>query len=122
MRLNTHTSSDVNPDTLPPIFSLEHMQRGFCIDNCDSQGKAQFADALWKRSKMPWAQLRVAPRHGLGYEKIQNLNATLPNGIHEDVNIISFRCIGKAPMVGYRKDRVFYILWIDLSFSVYDHS
>jgi hypothetical protein len=35
---------------------------------------------------------------------------------------IAFRCFGKAPMVGYRVQAVFYLLWLDRHFTLYEHS
>jgi len=72
---------------------------------------------------MSWAQINQAPRHGLGYEKISHtsIKAAIPPHITEDVNFLAFRFSGKAPMVGYRKQEVFYIVWLDRNFTLYDH-
>ena len=40
----------------------------------------------------------------------------------EDVQrLIAFRFAGNAPMVGYRVQAIFYILWLDRDFTLYDH-
>jgi hypothetical protein len=56
----------------------------------------------------------------LGYEKISknSIRATIPSHIKDDVIFIAFRFYGKAPMVGYRKDLIFHILWIDRTFTL----
>jgi hypothetical protein len=60
----------------------------------------------------------------LGYEKIakKSIRATIPTHIKDDVVFIAFRFYGKAPMVGYREDVVFHLLWIDRDFTLYQHS
>ena len=63
-------------------------------------------------------------RHGLGYEKIaiNSINVQIRKFITEDQNnLIAFRFNGLKSMVGYRYRNVFYVLWFDHDFSVYDH-
>ena len=90
--------------------------------SCNKNEKAAFADALYRRRKLTLAELRRTSKNGLGYELIKSpLNVPLPPNVTPDVKIISFSYIGKAPMVGYREDRTFNVLWIDPKFRVYDH-
>lgn len=122
-RLSTHPSED--PDRLPPKFCLRGMRPGFSVQDCTKEEKAQFADRLYRLSRMTWAELRQAPRKGLGWEIIQRSSLkrdAVPLSLTDDAQIIAFRCIGDAPMVGYRsKDGVFNILWIDRAFDLYKH-
>jgi hypothetical protein len=86
--------------------------------------KIALIDTLNKLSRLKWAELRLAPRHGLGYEKIERnaLNFTLPNDIPADRSIIAFRFCGKAPMLGYRSAYgTFYIIALDGKFIAYRH-
>lgn len=110
---------------LPPKFCLREMQEGYSVKDCDKNGKAAFAERLYELSRLTWLQLLEAGRHGQGYEKISRNSIKDKKGlahISNDASIIAFRCIGKAPMVGYRSpDGVFNILWIDHNFSLYDH-
>jgi hypothetical protein len=41
--------------------------------------------------------------------------------VTEEVNLIAFRFDGKKPMVGYRDGVTFYVLFLDRSFTLYDH-
>jgi hypothetical protein len=122
-RISTHPSED--PDKLPPKFCLRGMRHRFSLTDCDRNEKAAFADRLYELSRSTWAALRQMPRDGQGWEIIARRAITgdrIPREISEDVNIIAFRCLGKAPMVGYRsKDGVFNIVWIDRAFTLYDH-
>ena len=99
------------------------MVSGYCLDSCDLKQRAHFAYALFKRSKLVWQELLQAGRHGLGYEIISkdSINRPIPSVITADTDIIAFRCIGLAPMVGFREQTIFHIVWIDKDRTLYDH-
>ena len=121
----TANESAINYDDKPPVFSLERLQTGdFCLQCLDQEGKAFFADAIFRRKSNTWREIKQMPRHGLGFEKIdkKSISAPMPSFITPDVNhFLSFRFHGKRPMVGYRQNEVFYVLWFDKNFSLYDH-
>lgn len=109
---------------LPPAFSLRHLAKAYCISKCTLREKADFAETLRKLGQMPWAQLKQAPRRGLGYERIarHRITAGIPPAITDDVDrFYAFRFSGRAPMVGYRDGQVFHIIWLDRTFKLYDH-
>lgn len=110
-----------NFDQHKPRFSLEHIQPEHCLSRCNQTEKAHFADALLKRSRLTWSQLKSIDRHGLGYEKIKrsSIEVAIPEHITEDVNLIAFRFSGNYPMVGYRHQSTFFVLWVDRTHSVY---
>lgn len=114
-----------SPDQFPPKFCLRQMRQSFCITDCGKDEQAAFAQRLYELSRSKWADLRQMPKSGQGYEKIPRKAITgdkVPDSITADVDLIAFRCIGKAPMVGYRSaDGVFNILWIDRKFTLYNH-
>lgn len=120
-RIRTHASSADTDDRKRPVFCFEHMVSGFCIDDCNRDEKAALADALFKRSKLTWGELKQSGRHQLGYEKIDRtaLNKKIPKSITEDVQVIAFRFCGKAPMVGYRDREVFRVIWLDRSYPTF---
>lgn len=115
----------VNYDEHPPIFSLERLQGGkFCLQSLDQDGKANFAEAIFRRKNQTWKSIKGMPKHGLGFEKISvsSIKAAIPPFITPDVeHFLAFRFHGKKPMVGYRKNDIFYVLWFDNSFTLYDH-
>ena len=121
--IKSHPAVPENADNQTPIFSLEYMVDGYCVESCQMDQRAHFAMALFKRSKLTWRELRSTHRHGLGCENISrdSLRVHLPSRVTEDINIIAFRCIGKAPMIGFRSGRVFNILWIDKNCDAYNH-
>jgi hypothetical protein len=41
-------------DHFRPVFNPEHLKGKYCLTECNTEEKATFADALFKRSKMTW--------------------------------------------------------------------
>lgn len=73
---------------------------------------------------MEWNTLYSTQRHGFGCEKIpqKQIKPTLPQSVLPDTSIFSFRFSSeKHPIVGFRKEGIFYILFIDHNFTVYNH-
>ena len=115
-----------NPDNFPPRFSFRFLVRhsDFGYESLNDNQKVALIDTLNKLSQLKWAELRLAPRHGLGYEKIEKkaFNFVLPYDIPVDRSIIAFRFCGKAPMLGYRSAYgTFYIIAFDSKFIAYKH-
>jgi len=112
-------------DKMVPLFSLERLQSGnYCLSNLEKDDKAAFADSIFKRKNVTWNQIQQMDRHGLGYEKIavNSIKTSVPKFITEEQsNLIAFRFHGLKPMVGYRSKNVFYVLWFDHDFTVYNH-
>jgi len=115
----------VDPDRLPPIFSFEMMKdgNGYSVNCCDTEHQAAVAKRLFHLSQMTWLQIRQAPRHGAGTEKIlrTSIKPALPPNLSEDAEIVALRYKGMHPMVGYRNGRVFYVLLIDHTMDAYPH-
>jgi hypothetical protein len=113
-----------NYDDFHPIFCLRYLENNYGLDECTRDEQASFAKALRKRSLMTWHQIWSADRHGLGAEKIarDSIKAPIPRHITEDIEyFIALRFCGKAPMVGYRINDVFRIIWLDRDFTLYKH-
>jgi hypothetical protein len=122
-RLRAEEPPDCN--TMVPIFSLERVQNGeYCFSKLDRDGKAAFAESVFKRRSLTWNDIQKIDRHGLGFEKIavSGIKASVPKFITEDQhNLLAFRFSGKCPMVGYRVKNIFYVLWFDHKFTLYEH-
>lgn len=119
---NTQTPAD-DSDEKPPVFSFEYLQQGWCIQDCEQDERSRMLDKLRRLSRLPWKQIRQQPRHGLGTETIalNSIKAPLPSFITEDVTLLAFRVIDRAPMVGYRNGRIFYVIWVDRKYALYNH-
>lgn len=75
-------------------------------------------------SRLDWQDLQLAPKHGVGSEKIRrdSIKAEIPYKLTDEVKeLIVFRFDGKKPFVGYRNKFIFHILFIDRNFKLYDH-
>lgn len=109
----------------PIIFSLERLVRGkYCFSSLENQDKQQFAESIFKRKNLTWEEVISSPKHGLGTEKISvnSISETKPQFVTDDVNnYLALRYFGKKPMVGIRQKNVFYVLWFDYDFSLYNH-
>jgi hypothetical protein len=116
----------VEPDdseSKPPVFSFEYLQAGWCIQNCQQNERSMMLDKLRRLSSLTWKQIRLEDKHHLGSEIISRncIRAAIPAFLTDEVNILAFRAFGKAAMVGYKSGRVFHVLWIDRTFSLYSH-
>jgi hypothetical protein len=106
-----------------PIFCLRHIQKSHCISACDQSEQAAFATAMWERCQLTWSQLQLAPKKGLGSEKIRasSIRAGIPEIAKGVEFFLAFRFSGKKPMVGMRKGPIFHVFWLDRDFSLYGH-
>lgn len=98
------------------------MNDGFWSKN-NKDERAAVADRIFKLSRTPFEELRLASRHGLGYEIIDSsdLNFSIPQGLND--RPIAFRYgQSKKAMVGIRMDSTFYVLCIEHDFGdAYNH-
>lgn len=122
-RIKVGENKQPSPNQKRPKFSLEHLLKSHCLSNCTKDEKAALADRLHQMSQLTWEQIQQSSRKGQGSETIArtSINEKIPSSITEDTNILSFRFFGNAPMVGFRQDEVFFIVWLDRAFDVYDH-
>lgn len=84
--------------------------------------------ALVKKLKilcvLTWGDLKRSGRHALGHEIIDRNSfkkVTVPNDISDDVKFLAFRYNGKNSFIGYRRGKIFHIMYIDHNFTVYNH-
>ena len=107
-----------------PAFSLFYLQNSYCIRKCTQEEKANFAEKLRILSKLTWNQIWSASHQGLGCEKIRSnqiTGATIPANISPDVTFLAIRFSGEKPMIGFRTDNIFNIVWFDRDFTLYSH-
>ena len=123
-RIKARESSKESSQSLHPKFSFEKMASSHSVSECQSEEKAALADTLYKLGQMTWAQIMQVNRLKSGCETITlgQIKAQGKDAITPDSNILVFRFSGKKPMIGYRLDETFYVVWLDRAFTVYDHS
>ena len=108
---------------MSPVFCLRHLVDGWRISDCERDDQAAFALTAERLSRLSWQEIKNAHRHGVGTEKISRdaLKAPVPMSITEDVQFLALRFSGKKPMVGFRSNQIFHIVWFDPRFELYDH-
>jgi hypothetical protein len=116
------TKNIINYDNEKPVFSFIYsVDKKYGIDECTTEEKLSFLKTMLKLSECSWIMLKSADKHGLGYEKIDKINTSLPPQVTDEVQLIAFRFYDKAPMVGFRQERTFHIIFFDRDFTLYDH-
>lgn len=115
-----------NDDDFPPAFSFEKMQDGSgnSFNCCEDADRLALAKRIFMLSRKPWKEIRQAPASGMGSEQIprHRIRHPIPNVVTDDVASFSaLHFIGKKRFIGYRIGQIFYILWVDHNFKVYDH-
>jgi hypothetical protein len=111
---------------LSPAFSFEKMQdkSGHSVECCEDKDRVHVLKRLFMLGKMSWRQILQAPRTGLGAEKIARtaINPPIPTSVTDDVDYFyALHYQGNKRMIGYKPKGIFYVLWIDHNFTVYNH-
>ncbi|HEY8938144.1 MAG TPA: hypothetical protein VIM65_23140 [Cyclobacteriaceae bacterium] len=116
-------SSGHNPIFDYPVFCLRHVHKNHHLDDCTDSELASLIMRMHKLSTMTWKDIQMAPRHGMGTEKISqdSIKTGIPAHITPDVTFYALRFEGKKPFVGYRSGYVFHVVYIDRNFTLYDH-
>jgi hypothetical protein len=120
------TEQRPNYDKMPPNFSFEKMSVGSAhnVQNCDEGNRAALASKLFELTQLNWVDITLSHKKGMGSERIPRteIKVPIPPSITPDLEeFLSIRYNGKRPMVGYRDERVFHIVFLDHNFKVYDH-
>lgn len=109
-----------------PAFCFRYIQSDYCLEKYDKELQAACAKRLQHLGQTTWGEIQKADRHGMGHEIINqdSLNVSPPPNTPGDRNFLVFRLgFGKqSVMIGYRKEKIFYIVWIDPKGKVYNHS
>lgn len=121
---NIKVTETARPDINYPVFCFRYLVRGYDMADCNEAELAALLQQMGRLSLLTWQDVQLAPRHGLGSEKIArtSINAPIPGAVTEDVKaFLAFRFQGLKPFVGFRNGYVFHVLWIDNKFRVYAH-
>lgn len=113
----------VSTNTLHPAFCFRYLQNGWDLDTLEQEEKLALIEKMVQIGGLTWQQIQGTQRHGNGHEKISQdaIRAGKPECVTSDVQLLAFRFCGKKPMVGFRSDKVFYVLWFDREFKLYNH-
>lgn len=104
--------------------------RSYCISDCDTSDKSILLEALFKRSKMTWKDIKDDGHFKLGYEILsdEKLNKKLREKslkkLSDDARLKVFRAKQgtKKRIIGHREDHIFYLLYYDRKGDLYNHN
>lgn len=121
------------PEIDYPVFDFRYLHKDYSLnvnkDKLPDIDRASLVNQLYLLSKFSWDDIMLAPRHGIGSEKIaiKSIIPSMPYNVPDDILyyndfFLALRYNGKKSIVGVRKGSIFYILYIDYNFTVYPHS
>ena len=107
---------------LVPAFCFKELQATYDVDKCTKDEQIKLIKSIVKRKSMTWHQITLADKHGLGTESITHFSINIPKQF-TDLTFLAFRLGGdrKSTFIGYRRDQIFYIVWVDPKGKVYKH-
>lgn len=110
-------------DEAHPVFALEFLTGDYCVTKCDKEERAAFAMTLHQLSRNSWRELKQRGKHKGGCEKISKsqMKFRIPPFFSEDVDCVIFRFSAMKAMIGFRKDKIYYIVALDRNFTAYNH-
>jgi len=113
-----------NDDKDYPNFSFRYAcTKNYCIKKCShSQFKSLF-NTLRMLSESPWNKISGYARENLGFEHLnqKHINAAIPSVVGIGEKIMVFRFGGTERMAGIRRDNTFFILFVDIKRTLYNH-
>lgn len=107
-----------------PLFSFRFIEQDFCTCKTkqDDNGK------IWTKIEglsqhLAWEDIQKQPREKWGTEIIPRtiIKKQVPTNVPDSVEILAFHTNGYARIIGYRSERIFYVLWLDCNGDIYDH-
>lgn len=109
-------------DRLCPKFSFEFLKGDYCLSKCESKEKSNLASKLHLIGRQNWGDLRRLGRNN-GFEPIPTaqLRCRIPDEFKNEATSIVFHMTGNIPVIGFRREDVFYIIAIDRTFNAYSH-
>ena len=122
--LSTITAASTNH--LHPAFCFRYnTAKQYSIKQFDRDTQASLANTLYELGQLTWNQIIQDNHHGKGCEKIpqNSIKESLPSNTPGDRKFLSLRLgHGKnSVIVGWRENKIFYIVWIDPNGKVYSH-
>lgn len=97
-------------------IALKYYDKNFeCFSDWSTDELICFSNFIDKVNQLTWKQIRKHP--GLCYKDIDNANKIPNNEIKEkiskDITFCEFRVSQKARVVGFRRNAVFFLCWLD---------
>ena len=109
-------------DKLFPKFSFEFLSGDHCLSKCEVKEKSNLISKLHQIGRQSWGDLRRLGRNN-GFEPISvaQLRCKIPEEFKKESVSIVFHMTGNIPIIGFRREDVFYVIAIDRTFKAYSH-
>ena len=108
-----------------PIFCLHYIANNkYSLANCTRDERAACMNTMRILSQFSWQY--IESNHVKGCHIIKNKDSISvtkpePSPMSPELPVIAFEFGDNKKMVGYRRECVFHIIWLDRDFSLYPH-
>ncbi len=107
------------------LVSFQYLQKGYDLDDksLTKDHRANLLSKLVLITQSTWTTLITAPKRS-GFEMIERAETKLnPRGVTDDVKklIVARFSSQKCRLIGFRRDNVFFVLYIDAKLTAYKH-
>lgn len=104
-----------------PIFCLKYLRNGYQVDDCDEETKGQVLRRLGIAAQQTWSGLLSRHHTSGGFERIptDGFRGGLPSEFQSEDKAYVLRLTKRGRIVGFRKDQIFFIVWLDQLHNLY---
>jgi hypothetical protein len=111
-------------DDEPPAFCFMYASKGFQICDLYGNDKAELLDRIHLLSDLTWGRLKLMGR-GTGTETLPRYRMTVPIptciDAQDDILSIRIKQSSRSRLIGFRRDRILHVVWIDPNGACYPH-
>jgi hypothetical protein len=99
---------------LTPHFSLEYLQSGYKVSDCEKEAQAALAERLEKLGVMTWAEIISTRKETYGCEElsVNNISGLPPSIKNVHKKLLIFRFGQAERLTGYREGRTLHIVLV----------
>lgn len=111
----------INYNLLTPVFSFRYLDNKL-IKNLKVKDWSEFIFKIKKLESIEWACIQTDSYkngHGCEYIPRKQFHFNVPDEFMDKEKFAVFRYTQKGRIIGYRDERVFYVLWIDTKHESY---
>lgn len=107
------------------LVSFQYLQKGYDLDDksLTKDHRANLLSKLVLITQSTWTTFLMTSKRS-GFEMIERAKTKLnPRGVTDDVKklIVARFSSQKCRLIGFRRDNVFFVLYIDAKFTAYKH-
>lgn len=107
-------------------FSFKYLteNKDYGLNSLSNEAKVKLVNSINSYSHKNWNEIQSTHKHingGMETIKQDAIKVKIPNFIKEDTKLIVLRFGKKIPMVGFRDNSIFHVVWFDPKFQLYNH-